>query len=462
MSRALYRQLPGLCSRPETLNKAQELLNAASVKTGPGTGYDLGDAAGNGLPAICAYLASEELGNNDVSEKIAQTASCLMPKVFRQLTGVVRSALAEKNSAVDDDFDPLTFDELISHLRLGRRDFVLGCLSDIQRAVLASRALPPELSPPTDAFVMSVFTWTCANVLKIKRAIVDELLLEFQIGRRDYDKIADVINTRCRVTVERAREKVAALSNTVKSRKAAATGAPPTEPAIDDTPSKRPEIRSSRVHKDDVTSTPSRTPAHKRKVAFAVDSAFRESPSKRQRLAPPTPAAANVFPNAAASSSRATLDLLKRQSRGREVSKELSEGEEDRSSAAPPTPTPPPIAAPTSKPVAAPAPKPVAEAVATTPRKRVAPPAAIATPSTSRAATYTPSRSQATSPAKSPSKYHDIAPAPAPARRYRPVFADQAQWFSRDPRAEREWAATLGSAESSREQSVVNSVLSAA
>lgn len=51
-------QLTKICSDPETLAEAKELFNIAKVKTGPGSGRDLGPNA-IGLPAICALLACE-------------------------------------------------------------------------------------------------------------------------------------------------------------------------------------------------------------------------------------------------------------------------------------------------------------------------------------------------------------------------------------------------------------------
>jgi hypothetical protein len=47
-----------LTTRPEVREKARALLRAAHSSTGPGTGYDIGDAK-SGLPAICAYIASK-------------------------------------------------------------------------------------------------------------------------------------------------------------------------------------------------------------------------------------------------------------------------------------------------------------------------------------------------------------------------------------------------------------------
>jgi hypothetical protein len=47
-----------LTFRPEVREKARVLLRSVHSKSGPGTGYDIGDAK-SGLPAICAYIASK-------------------------------------------------------------------------------------------------------------------------------------------------------------------------------------------------------------------------------------------------------------------------------------------------------------------------------------------------------------------------------------------------------------------
>ncbi len=60
-----------LCHNDATFSKAKAILHTASLKTTPGSGYDLGPGA-SGLPAICAYIAAEEcvfLVSNPVDEE---------------------------------------------------------------------------------------------------------------------------------------------------------------------------------------------------------------------------------------------------------------------------------------------------------------------------------------------------------------------------------------------------------
>ncbi len=64
MSRQHETLLKQLCSDGDELNvdtfeKAKSVLNTAKLKTGSGSGYELGEGA-IGLPAICAYIAAEQ------------------------------------------------------------------------------------------------------------------------------------------------------------------------------------------------------------------------------------------------------------------------------------------------------------------------------------------------------------------------------------------------------------------
>ncbi|KAJ3972409.1 hypothetical protein EV361DRAFT_141754 [Lentinula raphanica] len=64
----------------ETLERARELLHTVTVKTAPGTGFQLKDPAGR--PAACALIASEQLKNTVVNPTSAQGSSCLNPAAF--------------------------------------------------------------------------------------------------------------------------------------------------------------------------------------------------------------------------------------------------------------------------------------------------------------------------------------------------------------------------------------------
>lgn len=59
MSRQHDALLKRMCQNNDTLEKARSILHTASIKTAPGSGYELGQGA-PGLPAICAYVAAEQ------------------------------------------------------------------------------------------------------------------------------------------------------------------------------------------------------------------------------------------------------------------------------------------------------------------------------------------------------------------------------------------------------------------
>ncbi|KAJ3759551.1 hypothetical protein EV360DRAFT_82023 [Lentinula raphanica] len=85
--------LKRLCgSSGSTLERARDLLHTVTVKTAPGTGFELKDPAGR--PAACALIASEQLKNTVVDPTSAQGSSCLNPAAFRNCLAQVRAALA--------------------------------------------------------------------------------------------------------------------------------------------------------------------------------------------------------------------------------------------------------------------------------------------------------------------------------------------------------------------------------
>ena len=50
---------------PETLELAKTILREATLKTKPGSGYEIGSRS-TGLPAICAYIACNRYGRRPV------------------------------------------------------------------------------------------------------------------------------------------------------------------------------------------------------------------------------------------------------------------------------------------------------------------------------------------------------------------------------------------------------------
>ncbi|KAJ7094228.1 hypothetical protein C8R43DRAFT_964528 [Mycena crocata] len=79
--------LQTLCQNKETLHEAHRILFAARAQIGPGSG-DPTD-----LPAVCAYLASQNLKKTDASIQAAQMASSQSMVDFKSLRNQVAQAL---------------------------------------------------------------------------------------------------------------------------------------------------------------------------------------------------------------------------------------------------------------------------------------------------------------------------------------------------------------------------------
>ncbi|PFH51250.1 hypothetical protein AMATHDRAFT_59558 [Amanita thiersii Skay4041] len=76
----------------ETLELARSLLHEATLKTKPGSGHELGSRT-TGLPAICAYIASQRLKTNEFTRQTAQVASCLRPTDFEKAFYIVQAVI---------------------------------------------------------------------------------------------------------------------------------------------------------------------------------------------------------------------------------------------------------------------------------------------------------------------------------------------------------------------------------
>src|SRR5712671_3878423 len=78
-----------LTLRPEVREKARALLRTVHSKTGPGTGYDIGEAK-TGLPAICAYIACKRCAPTSLHLRVykigcARSPVLVMPILLKKL-----------------------------------------------------------------------------------------------------------------------------------------------------------------------------------------------------------------------------------------------------------------------------------------------------------------------------------------------------------------------------------------
>ncbi|KAH9936350.1 uncharacterized protein B0H18DRAFT_973503 [Fomitopsis serialis] len=314
MSRVQKDAIKRLCGNEETMGLALSFFRIASLSTGPGTGYDLRDAV-SGLPAVCAYLASEGSSNGDVPEKVAQTASCLAPKVWRATVKTVRAALDAVAAREQEQGDaPLEYQDLISQNKLRRPAFVAACMNDVEKSLLKTGQLPEELHPPSESLKVSVFVWVLQSLFKMSSVTPEKTLKRYDVSRRDYEDIVEILEESCQDAADRVRRKVAELRAThvagvtastvpATQESAPSTRTPSLSPSrsalatdsereLSLSPHKTPSKSALRTDSErEASLSPHKTPTHKRKVAFAqlgdVDTELLDTPSKRPRLASP-------------------------------------------------------------------------------------------------------------------------------------------------------------------------------
>jgi len=184
-----------LTPRPQVREKALALLRTVHSKTGPGTGYDIGEAK-IGLPAICAYIASKRYarpvslhaffssnayrgkytsaGYPDVTEDVAQRASCLAPRLFASTLRTVKAALhapktptgSPSKSRTDDD--PTAYAALIKEHKIGQPLRVESWMKEAHAALIAlPRFQQKYASHVVDSGMdvrIAVFFWVCRTI----------------------------------------------------------------------------------------------------------------------------------------------------------------------------------------------------------------------------------------------------------------------------------------------------------
>ncbi|KAI0769017.1 hypothetical protein BD413DRAFT_628852 [Trametes elegans] len=433
MSRAHHLLLKKICHNLETLERAKAVLHTASIKTAQGSGYELGQGS-SGLPAICAYIAAEELGDSDVTESIAQGASCLKPKVFKTTLNTVKAALSAASTSTalspKKSLRNVSYIALVTEKKIGRKGMVVGWMQAAEQRFMANREMRRKFATAYDAITVSVFCWTC-NLMKSHRINAEALLDNYNIPRDQFDEITEALDDLCESIAKEVNAAISSLKASTSVTKTAvvptkATTAPtkattaPTKtankgptlpPALPPpTPSRAAALMrspsKSALRAPSADLSPRKTPAHKRKVAFdgpiAEEDEFDAlaTPSKRQKFSSPIKEPATASP-------RKSSRLAHSAARPEEEEDALPR-EADSAGAVPSTPR----------------------------RKRIAPAQPSSTHSTRSVRS---GRSQTATPTK---RKPALATVPedeerAPRRRYRPVFADTQQWMRGDPRLER-------------------------
>ncbi|KAI0755054.1 hypothetical protein C8Q80DRAFT_1266561 [Daedaleopsis nitida] len=433
MSRQHDALLKRICGDGDTLERARAILHTASIKTAPGSGYDLGQGA-SGLPAICACLAAEQTGDGDITEKTAQVASCLKPRLFKTTLHIVRSALAAAQASTAQYKTPrnVTYKDLVDAEKIGRKGMVIEWMQSAEQTLMKNSEMRRRFSRAYDAITVAVFCWTTQQM---GRKVDPERLRDaYDVPQDMFDELVDALHEVCKDVAKIIKAEVAALrvqrtpSKTSSPSKANTSPSkqitlPPPLPApvplraLTRSPSK------SSLRAPSVELSPTKTPSHKRKVAFDGPIAEEDeedfdalaTPSKRQKFSSPMK---EMLPSTSSPRSSARLASIA-------VSAAASRATQETESR-------------DSNPFAGPS----------TPRRPRTTPSQPSSTHSTRSIRSSRSHTTVTGSAPStPSRRHALPTVreepEVPRRRFRPVFADQQQWLKGDARLERElrpWA----------------------
>ncbi|KAH9999648.1 hypothetical protein BJV74DRAFT_165381 [Russula compacta] len=443
-----------LTLRPEVREKARVLLRTVHSKTGPGTGYDIGEAK-TGLPAICAYVASKSAGYADITQEVAQKASCLAPKTFTSTLRTVKAALLGSSKTPDgspskaghDEIDPTAYATLIGEHKIGQPLRVASWMKETQAALLAlprfQHDFASRLTESSAEVRIAVFFWVC-QAIKLSTVQYMPLVDKHGVSLKMFTRLVKMMDDECadlkesiRATVREMRKKKAAASRTPKSTGTGSGMSTPPSRSRSASPTK------SALRSVNLTSSLTSSGA-KRKVAFSLSDMSAsedggdeppETPSKRARTTPRTKPRVVPMPMRRAAESVSS-------SLSEEATAAAAEGDDDdddEMSDAAPAHAPRLVA---SQPVAGPS----------TPRRRRLLPAtstpthAYRTPPSARIQMLSLSDDEDDA-VEADAAAGDDAEADGeddtlpPSRRFRPVFLDRAQWVQRAPRLARDRAA---------------------
>ncbi|KAI0251002.1 hypothetical protein BJV78DRAFT_1282898 [Lactifluus subvellereus] len=416
-----------LTIRPEVRKKARALLRAVHSRTGPGTGYDIGEGK-TGVPAICAFIASKNAGYADITEEIAQKASCLAPKTFTSTFRTINTVLnapktpsCSPSKSMDED-DPTTYATLISEHKIGQPLRVESWMKEAQAALVAlprfQRDFSSRLTESGAEVRTAVFVWVCKTIkLSNVRNNYMSLVDRFGVSLKIFTRLVGMMEDEC---VD-LKESISKAIKEMRKKKAAEAKAGSKTPTS--TPSQSRSASPTKSALRNANLTPSLPGSAKRKVAFSAsdvsaseddDGIFAppETPSKRPRRTPHTSSAVRELPV-----------------RARRASSASSEEAEDVEM----PDVPPPLVA--SEPVAGPS----------TPRTpKTTPTHAYRTPPSARIQALSflsddeeEETEEAAAVDDEEAGKDDALPL---SRRFRPVFPDRAQWAQRAPRLARDRA----------------------
>ncbi|KAI6096690.1 hypothetical protein EDD17DRAFT_39040 [Pisolithus thermaeus] len=432
MATVIYnRQLRSLCTTPETLERAKSILNLASVRTGRGTGFATNAAA---LPAVAAYLASEQLNANEVSLQSAATAACVKPRVFEDMLKTVRAALqlddggdGRHGAGGDPTYRSLATSHGVYPLKEAVRWMELAEVTLPQVEMMKKRY-------GLHLMTCAIFFWVynlMGNALAEKPFCED-----YNLTPTKFKNIVKGLDEHCGTVadiIQSTHPKTQAQSTARAA--ASATKSPPTVsfqlPGLSPQKPKSPIKSAMKGKQRERELMMSRAASRKRAVAFSQPlnkpedrGDMLEMPTKRRRIESPT--------------KLTSLPL-----RGGETTSSVA-GEDAGTATLPmaltgPTPTRP--SSPGNLPVLSPSRTRSSRTDATGPPST---PRRSRRLHTSNSNVPSPTRSSASAAVASTSStltcLPPVPPVTHPCKWFYPVFVDQQQWVAKDPKVERMWA----------------------
>ncbi|KAJ7780743.1 hypothetical protein DFH07DRAFT_1022698 [Mycena maculata] len=271
---ARVKAIADLCYDQKTKEEALRLYRLADRQTAVGSGFDLGEDR-SALPAVCAYIASQNLNNTNVTIEAAQIASCQRMLKFKKLCEHVQKALAARRPARRK---PLAYKSLLQDDCTDVSVAAVGDWMDKVEILVREKLQDDEDDTRSDDEVtLAVFIAVCKIVSGHRLQSLEEKYNTCNAA--SMTQLAKVIKAVCGRAMEAEIRDAytTALSATVKT----ASSSPRKSPA-----------KPARV-------LPSRDSPQKRKVTFPDDAEddganTPDSPSKKQKVTQAAAALAKV------------------------------------------------------------------------------------------------------------------------------------------------------------------------
>ena len=120
---------------------------------------------------MCGIVYISE-GYADITQDVAQKASCLAPKTFTSTLKTVKTVLLASREAGKADNNPTAYATLISKHKIGQPLRVEKWMKEVQAALVAlprfQHDLAPRLAESGVEVRIAVFYWVC-RVLKVRK-----------------------------------------------------------------------------------------------------------------------------------------------------------------------------------------------------------------------------------------------------------------------------------------------------